>query len=111
MKTFSDRFILSMNHRLSDEDLEVLNKLSDYYTPWELGHKILEEDLEQILSRLILNRMPFSVAQRHVTTNGTLYTKFVHFDSDKRIIPNGNLIGQSYIDKEINKMNVILYGC
>lgn len=109
MSKFADTFILSMNHKLTESDLEMLDKIYEKYTPWELKGKILYEDMETILSYLILGRLPFSIGQGLITTNGKLFSKLVVFGQDEKLVPSYSK--QPCILAEIEKLNAVLYGC
>lgn len=112
MSEFGDKFILSRNIRLSQKDLEMLDKISEEYTPWELGEKILSDDIESIVSYLILGRLPFSLGQKLITTNGRLFSKLAVFDGE-HFLPNcpGYQTPYPYVQNEIDKINRILYEC
>ena len=108
MSKFSDDYILFMNQRLNSEDLEMLDKISKKYNVLDMRERVLQCDIEELLSRIIINELPFGVGTRFYMPSGALVTRLVLLDENRKLIPNGEHYGQRYIMQEINRINKLL---
>ena len=101
--------LCELNSSLQYSDFDVLSKLDEEYdllgtTDFELF--ILEEDLDQIISRMICDWLPYRVMQDK-NFEITEVVKY-DFDSNRVIALSDHFQGGVYIKEQIEKMNKLL---
>ena len=108
MNNFCERFILHYNRALRDNDLMLLDILSEKYNIVNYGKLILNRDISSIISRIIIDTIPYRFGEKLVFDNN-LFTIIALVGEDKIIYPSTkSLEGQEYIDKEIERMNAFI---
>ena len=105
----SIEILCELNPNLHYNDFDILQKLDEEYdligtTDFELF--ILEDDLDQIISRMICDWLPYRIiADRNFEIEEV--AKFDH-ESNKIVILSESFNGGYYIKDQIKKMNELL---
>ena len=101
--------LTTLNPNLKYNDFDVLEKLEGQYdligvTDFELF--ILKEDLDQIISRMICDWLPYRI----IADKNFEITEVARYDraSNKIIVLSDNFNGGYYITEQVNKMNELL---
>ena len=101
--------LTTLNPNLKYNDFDVLEKLEGQYdligvTDFELF--ILKEDLDQIISRMICDWLPYRI----IANKNFEITEVARYDrtSNKIIVLSDNFNGGYYITEQVNKMNELL---
>lgn len=107
MNNFCERFILNYNSFLTNEDIILLDILSEKYDIVNYQKLILTRDISAIISRIIIDSIPYKFAYKLIFDD--LFTIIALVNEDKIIYPSTKAIdGQEYIDKEIERMNAFI---
>lgn len=114
MSNFCENFILRYSH-LSKEDLALLDTLSEKYDVLEHKDIIFTDDINHIISTIIIDALPYKVAYRLVNS-GYIAASFPNIIptliaevKDGIVFPTTkDLYGQELIDKEIERMNAFI---
>lgn len=97
------------NQNLKDGDLLILSKLHPTYNVIRIAKIVLHEDLDTILSYLIVNELPFYLGVTKICDNGKLFSNIVHLDRDNlEIKVNSSSLGSPLIYEHVKKMNDLI---
>ena len=100
-RTFLEELIYTYNKKLKDGDLEKLDKLSCEYDVYSRINEIFTKDFETIISYLILDKLPYSIASK-LLFNGEII-KFIKYED--KVYSLENVFGQAIIKEHIDRIN------
>lgn len=107
MKTFCEKLILSLNPKLKEEDLEMLDKLSKEFDILSIKNYIIQLDISSILSWLIINKLPYQEACKFLF-KGLLYNPIVWISDTGRILITKVCENNESVAVNVTKMNRLL---
>lgn len=84
MKTLCEKLILSLNPKLCERDIEMLDRLSKRFDILGINTEILHYSINTILSWLIINELPYKIAKKLVC-NGSLSCNIISIDDEDGI--------------------------